>query len=168
MTTSTAAPTTPRRVPRTVHAAEAILYAAMAALLFEVLPVPIVARLLLLFVLLGLFATLGITAQIRCWGTFIAPAITPARVTSSLFIAASVLLATWLPKDAPLVWRAAVTIALPLAFYLLSRWDDARTVELLRNRAAAHRARDAGLATCPQSPPEQQIVDSGDKPRHAR
>ena len=98
MTTSTAAPTTPRRVPRTVHAAEAILYAAMAALLFEVLPVPIVARLLLLFVLLGLFATLGITAQIRCWATFIAPAITPARVTSSLFIAASVLLATWLPE----------------------------------------------------------------------
>lgn len=147
MTTATTALPTPRQVPRAVHAAEAILYGAMAALLFEVLPLPIIARLLLLLVLLALFGTLGITAQIRCWGAFIAPALTPARVTSSLFIAASFLLATWLPHDAPFAWRATVTLALPLAYYLLSRWDDARTVELLRSREAAHRARGADPAT---------------------
>ncbi|MGP4975540.1 hypothetical protein [Brachybacterium tyrofermentans] len=152
MTTSTAALPTPRRVPRAVHVAEAILYGAMAALLFEVLPLPIIARLLLLLVLLALFGTLGITTQIRCWGAFIAPAFTPARVASSLFIVVSFLLATWLPHDAPFAWRAAVTVALPLAYYLLMRWDDARTVELLRSRAAAHRARGAGPATCPRSP----------------
>ena len=152
MTTSTAALPTPRRVPRAVHVAEAILYGAMAALLFEVLPLPIIARLLLLLVLLALFGTLGITAQIRCWGAFIAPAFTPARVASSVFIAVSCLLATWLPHDAPFAGRAAVTVALPLAYYLLMRWDDARTVELLRSRAAAHRARGAGPATCPRSP----------------
>ncbi|MGO2360952.1 MAG: hypothetical protein ACTH6N_07440 [Brachybacterium tyrofermentans] len=152
MTTSTGALPTPRRVPRAVHVAEAILYGAMAALLFEVLPLPIIARLLLLLVLLALFGTLGITAQIRCWGAFIAPAFTPARVASSVFIAVSCLLATWLPHDAPFAGRAAVTVALPLAYYLLMRWDDARTVVLLRSREEAHRARGAHPAAGTRSP----------------
>ncbi|MGP9536458.1 hypothetical protein ACT3SP_00500 [Brachybacterium sp. AOP43-C2-M15] len=124
----------PRPIPRSVHAVEAVLLAAMTSLLLEVIALPLVPRLLLLLGLLVLFLAVALRAQSRSWGTLIAPAFTPARIAVGVFIMAMVLLVTGFPEGAGLPWRIAVTLLAPAIFYALSRWDDVRTVALLRAR----------------------------------
>ncbi|MDN5685335.1 MAG: hypothetical protein L0G94_01450 [Brachybacterium sp.] len=125
----------PRSVPRAAHALEAVLVGLVSALLLGVLGLPITPRLLLALLGLGAFCALAIPVQVHCWGTFIAPALTRSRISYVVFILAMSMTLSSVPDDAPLGWRAAATILLPCAFYVLARWDDARTVELLRARA---------------------------------
>lgn len=139
-------PGIPRRIPRRAHALEAVLIAAMIALLLEIGPVPIVPRLLLILAALVVFCVVGFRVQIRSWGTLLAPALTPARISLSVFIGVLALLVPIFPVEASLLWRVATAVVLPAAFFALSRWDDARTVQLLRMRRSAQHA------TLPKAP----------------
>lgn len=130
--------TAPRNVPWAAHALEAVLVALVSALLLGVLGLPIVPRLLLALLSLVAFCALAIPVQVRCWGTFIAPALTRARISYVVFLFAMSMTLSSVPDDAPLGWRAAATILLPCAFYVLARWDDARTVVLLRASRPGH------------------------------
>lgn len=109
----------------------------MIALLLQVVPLPIVPRILLILVLLGVFCIVGFRVQLHSWGTLFAPAFTSARVSLSVFIGAMSLLLSYFPVEASSLWRTAAMLALPAAFFALARWDDACTVELLRSRRSA-------------------------------
>lgn len=124
--------TAPRRIPWNAHALEAILLALLIALFLAVLDLPFAARLTLGLVVFIAFCAFGISVQVRYWGSFIAPALTRARVSLAVFVGVMSIVMTYVPQDAPLLWRAAATALLPLVFFLLARWDDARTLGLLR------------------------------------
>lgn len=130
--------TAPRSIPWSAHALETFLLALMIALLLGVLDLPIPARLGLGLIGLIAFCVFGIRVQIRCWGAVITPAFTRARISLAVFVGLMAGTLSVLPQDASLLWRAAATILLPLIFFLLSRWDDARTVVLLRASRPGH------------------------------
>lgn len=124
--------TAPRRIPWNAHALEAILLALLIALFLDVLDLPFAARLTLGLVVFIAFCAFGISVQVRCWGSFIVPALTRARVSLAVFIGVMAVVVGAMEHGAPVLLRAAAAILLPLTFFVLSRWDDARTVEVLR------------------------------------
>lgn len=134
-TSTTVRQATPRRVPRWAHASASVLLGLAFVLRLALLPVPLTLGLVLFLVVAGLFVVVSLTMQIRCWGTLLAPALTPARIVVSVFSVALVPLLANFPTEVALPWRIAVTILLPVTLYALLRWDDARTVELLGDRA---------------------------------
>lgn len=126
----------PRRIPRRVHALQAVLLAALCTLILGLIVVPSPLHLVLLFCLIAAAAGVGIRAQLRCWGTMSAPAFLPSRLALGAFILVTMYLLSMLPDTAGLLWRSTVALLVPAGFYALMRWDDARTVDLLRERSA--------------------------------
>lgn len=127
----------PRRTPRAVFAIEAILLALATAVLLDVLALPVVPRLLVTVgVLVAVFA-LAFWAQLRCWGTLIAPSFAPSRFAATIFALSMVLLVANFPDSAGPSVRLAMVVAAPVVAMILLAWDDAVTVAQLRERQEA-------------------------------
>jgi hypothetical protein len=128
---------TPRRTPRAVFVADAVLLALTTAVLLDVIALPIVPRALVAVgVLVAVFA-LSFWSQLRCWGTLIAPSLAPSRFAAAIVGISMALLVANFPDGAGLPVRLAMVVVAPVVVVLLFAWDDAVTVGQLRERRAA-------------------------------
>jgi hypothetical protein len=129
----------PRRVPRRVHTLQAVLLAALSTLLLDLIVLPSAAHLPAVLVLGVTVILVGLLAQQRCWGTLNSPAHLPSRLSLGALGLVMVYVLSMFTDAAGTPWRWTVALLAPTVFYVLMRWDDARTVELLRARSAKER-----------------------------